>query len=52
MKITFIIPRADTSGGARVVSIYAKRLAALGHEVVIVSRPNRKPTWREQFAAS
>ncbi|HZK81265.1 MAG TPA: glycosyltransferase, partial [Humisphaera sp.] len=49
MKITFIIPRADTSGGARVVSIYAKRLAASGHEVVIVSRPNRKPTWRERI---
>ena len=49
MKITFIIPRADTSGGVRVVSIYAKRLHDLGHQVVVVSRPNRTPTVRERI---
>ncbi|HWE02306.1 MAG TPA: glycosyltransferase family 4 protein [Tepidisphaeraceae bacterium] len=49
MKITFVIPRADTSGGVRVVSIYAKRLADRGHEVVVVSRPHRRPTLRERL---
>jgi glycosyltransferase involved in cell wall biosynthesis len=51
MKITFIIPRADTSGGVRVVSIYAKKLQERGHKVVIVSRPHREPTLRERFSA-
>jgi glycosyltransferase involved in cell wall biosynthesis len=51
MKITFIIPRADTSGGVRVVSIYAKRLMERGHGVVVVSRPHRKATLRERLRA-
>ena len=51
MKITFIIPRADTSGGVRVVSIYAKRLQERGHQVVVVSRPHRAPTLRERMRA-
>lgn len=49
MRITFVIPRADTSGGVRVVSIYARRLADRGHEVVVVSRPHRRPTLRERL---
>ncbi|HET6251735.1 MAG TPA: glycosyltransferase family 4 protein [Tepidisphaeraceae bacterium] len=49
MKITFIIPRADTSGGVRVVSIYAKRLRERGHDVVVISRPHRAATMRERL---
>jgi glycosyltransferase involved in cell wall biosynthesis len=49
MKITFVIPRADTSGGVRVVSIYAKRLMDRGHQVVVVSRSHRQPTLRERL---
>ncbi|MEE9404501.1 MAG: hypothetical protein V3V20_06380, partial [Algisphaera sp.] len=37
MKITFVLPIADTSGGVRVVGIYAERLAARGHDVRVVS---------------
>ena len=38
MKITFILPRADPSGGVRVISVYAKRPArAAGDQVVVVS---------------
>jgi len=51
MKITFILPRADTSGGVRVASIYAKRLHDRGHQVVVVSRPHRKATVRERVRA-
>ena len=39
MRITFILPVVDSSGGARVVSIYAKALADRGHDVEIVYRP-------------
>jgi glycosyltransferase involved in cell wall biosynthesis len=49
MKITFILPRADLSGGVRVISAYARRLHDRGHQVVIVSRPPRKPTLRERI---
>jgi len=37
LKITFIIPRASTAGGIRVVAIYAKKLSDLGHEVSVIS---------------
>ena len=39
MRITFILPTADMSGGTRVVAIYARALAARGHSVVIVCPP-------------
>lgn len=41
MKITFVMPSSDLSGGNRVVSIYADRLQRRGHTVTIVSRPWR-----------
>lgn len=43
MKVTFICPHANLSGGIRVVAIYAERLRRLGHEVLLVSKPKRKP---------
>jgi glycosyltransferase involved in cell wall biosynthesis len=39
MKITFVIPREDMSGGVRVVSIYARLLANRGHQVTVISLP-------------
>ena len=39
MKITFVLPHADLTGGVRVVSIYAERLQKLGHDVLVVSLP-------------
>jgi glycosyltransferase involved in cell wall biosynthesis len=47
MRVTFVLSRADLSGGVRVVSIYARRLLDRGHEVVVISRPPRIPTLRE-----
>ncbi len=41
MRITFILPTANLSGGARVVSIYADRLSRRGHDVLVVTRPPR-----------
>lgn len=49
MKVTFVLAQADLSGGVRVVSIYAERLRRRGHEVVIVARPSRPPTFRENL---
>ncbi len=39
MKITFILPVANLSGGIKVVGIYARELAKRGHEVVLMSTP-------------
>ena len=36
MRITFISPPANMSGGVRVVAIYAQRLHERGHQVTIV----------------
>jgi glycosyltransferase involved in cell wall biosynthesis len=51
MRITFVLPQADLSGGARVVAIYAERLAKRGHRVTVVSRPPRPATVREKLRA-
>lgn len=39
MRITFVLPSANLSGGVRVVAVYAERLAARGHRVTLLSRP-------------
>ena len=39
MRVTFIIPNDNMSGGNRVVAIYADRLARRGHEI------QRWPDW-------
>ena len=39
MKITFLLPLVNMSGGIRVVAIYAKKLAERGHDVRLVSVP-------------
>ena len=49
MKITFLAPIADMSGGARVIHIYATRLQARGHSVTVVVRPPRTVTFRERM---
>jgi glycosyltransferase involved in cell wall biosynthesis len=48
MKITFVLPYADLSGGIKVVALHAKGLEARGHRVVVVSTPPRRPGWRER----
>ena len=51
MRITFVCAIADLSGGFRVIATYAKLLRERGHEVLVVSRPPRKPTVREWLRA-
>ena len=41
MRITFVLRTADMGGGTRVVAIYAKALAQMGHVVRIVSTSHR-----------
>jgi len=49
VRITFIIPKPNLSGGVRVVAIYAKHLAARGHEVTVVSTPAPQPRLRHRI---
>ncbi|GMW01290.1 MAG: hypothetical protein AMXMBFR84_24270 [Candidatus Hydrogenedentota bacterium] len=49
LRITFVIPPPNLSGGVRVVAIYAERLRQLGHIVTVVYPPNEQPTLRERL---
>jgi glycosyltransferase involved in cell wall biosynthesis len=49
LKITFVLPVADLSGGVRVVAIYADRLRQRGHEVTVVSRPHAPRSLRDRL---
>ena len=39
LRVTFVAPPVAMSGGIRVIAIYAKMLAELGHRIVVVSPP-------------
>ncbi len=39
MKITFVCPPLNMTGGIRVIAIYAKYLQSFGHEVLVVASP-------------
>jgi glycosyltransferase involved in cell wall biosynthesis len=42
VRITFVVPLLEVSGGARIVAGHAEQLAARGHDVIIVApRPGR-----------
>jgi len=49
MKITFVVPILNLSGGQRVVAIYAELLAKKGHTVTVVSPNKKKPTIKERI---
>ena len=49
MKITFVLPFVTLSGGIRVVATYADRLKKRGHEVFVISIPNRPSTLRQKI---
>ena len=51
MKITFVIPAADLSGGNRVIAVYADQLARRGHQVTVVSRPWTVSNWKSKLKA-
>lgn len=47
MRITFVLPTVNMSGGIKVAAIYAKILAERGHEVTLVSPPQKDiPFWK------
>jgi glycosyltransferase involved in cell wall biosynthesis len=51
MRITFLLPAIDLSGGVKVVAIYARMLSERGHEVTVVS-PERPLTANPRSWAS
>ncbi|MDO8825453.1 glycosyltransferase family 4 protein [Methylophaga sp.] len=48
MKITFVVPTLNLSGGLRVISVYAKLLSQRGHQVTVVS-PSDKTNKIQRF---
>ena len=48
MRIVFVVPLADATGGVRTVATYARLLSRRGHEVVIVSAPRPPPSLEER----
>jgi glycosyltransferase involved in cell wall biosynthesis len=48
MRITFVLPTADLSGGSRVLSIYAGGLQRRGHQVTAVSVNHWRPTLKDR----
>lgn len=51
MKITFIVPELNLTGGLRVVSIYAEILAKKGHQLTVVSPNEKTITTKERIKA-
>jgi len=49
MRITFVVPTLNLTGGLRVVSIYAKLLAEKGHIVTVVSPKEKTPTFKQKI---
>lgn len=46
MKITFVCPPLNMTGGIRVVAIYAQYLQSFGHDVLVVAAPSRRTQGR------
>lgn len=51
MKITFISPPPNLSGGNRVIAIHADLLTKRGHDVTVVAQKRRKPSRLERLRA-
>lgn len=49
MRITFVCPPAQLTGGTRVITIYAGALQEKGHEVMLVSVPHPPISLRRKF---
>ena len=50
MKITFVLPSFDLSGGVKVVAIYAQRLKRRGHSVFVVAPAPSSPPLSQKVA--
>jgi glycosyltransferase involved in cell wall biosynthesis len=51
MRITFVLPPVNMSGGIKVVAIYAKLLKEKGHDVFLISSPPRVVPLRRKIKA-
>ncbi len=51
MRITFLTPADNLTGGTRVVAIYAKLLQARGHQVQVISNALAPTTLRQRWRA-
>ena len=51
MRLTFLMPADDLTGGNRVVATYAKCLQNLGHDVLVVSNAPDTTPWRKRARA-
>lgn len=49
MRITFLLPCIGISGGIRVVFIYAQYLSQMGHQVLVVSIPQKPLNFKEKL---
>jgi len=49
MKITFVVPTLNLTGGLRVISIYAKLLSEKGHQVTVVSPNKMVPSLKQKI---
>lgn len=49
MKITFVMPHAGLAGGTRVIATYAKILKTRGHNITVISLPERTPSLKQQL---
>jgi glycosyltransferase involved in cell wall biosynthesis len=50
VRITFLLPCDNLTGGARVVALYASELQKLGHEVLVVTCAADRPSLRDRAA--
>jgi glycosyltransferase involved in cell wall biosynthesis len=49
MKITFVLPTPNRTGGMRVLSIYAQSLQQRGHKVLVVCTPEEVPSFMQRL---
>jgi glycosyltransferase involved in cell wall biosynthesis len=49
MRITFVLPTVEFSGGIRVVAVLARELMRRGHQVHLVSPPSKPSTFLERW---
>jgi glycosyltransferase involved in cell wall biosynthesis len=52
MKITFVSPPPNLSGGVRVIALHAARLQAMGHDVTVIAPTDPHPTLRDRARAT
>lgn len=49
MKITFVLPAPNLTGGMRVTALYASLLQKRGHEVCLVAVPPAQPNFKQRI---